>query len=224
MHRIVPTSREPKHTMSQSIALASGGLADLDTVYPLLRRDFPPAEVIDRAQLARLLAGERYKLYLAHARPAGELVGYALTFEPPSPPLAWLDYLAVDAPARGHGHGAALVDALCARLAREGRLGLLLEVEPPTSDDPRIRRDQERRVAFYRRIGARPLAVDYIYPTAGGGFPMLLFFRPIAPLNRLPAAMLRDMIAAVYDGIHDDVPGRDALLATFLDRVQDQPL
>lgn len=208
---------------SAALTLHEDG-ADLDTVYSWLQRDFPPAEIISHAQLERLLIGGGYKLHLARIQPTGELAGYALTFEPPSPPLAWLDYLAIAPQIRGHGYGATFVDALRARLASRGKLGLLLEVEPPTGDDPLIRHEQERRIAFYRRAGAVQLAVDYIYPTASGGFPMLLFFRPLAALDRLPASILREMIASVYDAIHGDLPDRHAILATFLDLIHDQPL
>lgn len=206
-----------------SIMLALGTPEDLDEVYPSMLTEFADS-LKSREQLTRLLAAGDYRLYLARsAPPAATRVGYALVFAPRGQQLAWLDYLAVDASVRNEGIGTAIFQAICDRLAPDFA-GLMLEVDPPASHDPALLAMQRRRLAWYQRLGARVLEVDYRFPGAGGAIPMLLLCRPLGSTTTLTADDLRKIIRAVYDVVHSDVPGRDAILARFIGDVRDQPL
>lgn len=205
-----------------ALAVRKGTVADLDTIYARLMRDFPAGELKDRAQFERLLAGGHYTLYLARHIALQTDIGYAFVYEPASPKIAWLDYIAIEPAYRSAGFGAALFQQLCGMLTES--LGVMLEVEPATSDDPATSAVQRRRIAFYERMGARPLDVDYLFPSKAGPLPMLLFFRPVAKIKTLPKEQITTIITAVYEHIHADVATRQEALQAVIDAVRDQHL
>lgn len=196
--------------------------ATLDDIYPRLVRDFPASELKSRAQLERLMAGGHYALYLADHALRG-VVGYAFVFHPPSQKIAWLDYIAIDPEHRNTGFGAQFMDVLCQHVVSD-TLGMMMEVEPPTSDDPILQHTQQRRIAFYQSIGAKQLDVEYHFPTQAGPEPMLLFFRPIVKVDVLPKSQLQELIRAVYSHIHSDIQDHEARLGDFLDTIRDARL
>jgi ribosomal protein S18 acetylase RimI-like enzyme len=200
-----------------------GTIANLDDVYPRMERDFPDAERKDRAQIEQLMAGGMYKLYLAKHSAYDAVVGYALLFVPKSPQYAWLDYMAIEPRYRNAGLGTLLFNKLCEDFKGREK-GIMLEVEPATSADPETLQYQQRRIAFYRRLGAKQLDVPYLFPTNEDTYPMLLFFKPIAQINILPKAEIQGIIRAAYAYIHTDVANRDAILGRFIDQVHDNPL
>lgn len=226
--------------------LGEGSQADLDSIYARMSKDFLAQELKTKAQLKHLMSNGAYKLYLARHKapnhgaatctnterssptddaplPDDWILGYAFVFEPPSPRIAWLDYLAIDPQFRGTGFGTWFVDALCERM-KSSRVGIMLEVEPATSADEAIRANQHRRINFYRRLGARQLDVEYLFPVEGAPYPMVLFFRPIASMTMLPKAHIQEMIQAAYGYIHADVKSRDAILQRFIGNVRDTAL
>jgi GNAT superfamily N-acetyltransferase len=89
------------------------------------------------------------------------LVHYA-TF--PALGIAGLWGLATPPALRGQGLGAEIYMALRARLATEGYRVLLLEVERPDVVESEVGRQlAERRIGFYRRLGARLLTgIEYM--------------------------------------------------------------
>lgn len=211
------------------VIVRQGTLVDLETVYPWLVHDFPASELKSRGQFERLMAKGDYTLYLLHLAQhaasdadADAVVGYALVYEPASPAIAWLDYIAIDPRLRNSGLGTAFLNKLCQTLG--STLGLMLEVEPPTSADADTLVNQRRRIAFYERIGARRLNVTYFFPAQDGPLPMLLYFRPIATLAALPKEHIQAIIKAVYEYVHDDVLNRFDILSSFIGQITDNPL
>jgi ribosomal protein S18 acetylase RimI-like enzyme len=98
---------------------------------------------------------------------------------------AYLMYLAVVPERRGQGIGGAFYRELLRRLAEEGRplRALVLEVERPDHAVPgEGRRDAERRIDFYRRLGARLLeGIEYLQQVPGHApVPMHLMVHPLA--------------------------------------------
>lgn len=205
-----------------SLSVQMGGSADLDQIYPRLMRDFPPDELKSRGQFERLMSKGQYKLYLAKHATLG-VIGYALMYEPKSPKIAWLDYIAIDEQYRNAGFGTAFFTRLCEMLKGD-RMGMMLEVEPPTSDDEAKMAIEQRRIRFYQRAGAKQLDVEYLFPSEDGPYPLLLFFRPISHVDVLSATQIREMIRSAYEYIHDDVRDREAILQRFLGKVRDNRL
>ncbi|HEY7983870.1 MAG TPA: GNAT family N-acetyltransferase [Ktedonobacterales bacterium] len=205
------------------LVVSAGTAADLDTIYPRMQGDFPAAELKSRAQIDRLMAGGEYKLYLARHRTIPNVFGYALVFEPKTPKIAWLDYIAIDEHYRNAGFGTAFINKL-GEMLKARRRGIMLEVEPPLSDDPETLSFQRRRIAFYNRIGAQQLDAEYLFPGGGEPLPLLLFYFNLAKANVLDKESIRAMIEAAYRYIHDDVRNKEAILARFIGKISDNPL
>ncbi len=99
---------------------------------------------------------------------------------------------------------------------------LEVEVEIAESPEPITRREQERRIAFYQRIGAHILQVPYRLPsTEADGLPMHLVFRPSPGIHILPQDQIQSAVATAYDYVHRDIPHRDVVLKSFLPTIKD---
>jgi len=130
----------------------------------------------------------------------GRVSGFALMFLLPEINSALLDFIAVDQQGRGRGVGTYLYEAVREHLCSRGSRGLYYEVDP---DDPDLIADAEvlkancRRLAFYERYGAVPIAgTEYETPIDESPAPHLVF----DPLNRttpLGRAEARDAVRLI---------------------------
>ncbi|MEZ5185392.1 MAG: GNAT family N-acetyltransferase [Candidatus Nanopelagicales bacterium] len=172
---------------------------------------------------------EELLVLLDDARYEAPPVGLAVVRHLGGTSLSFLRYFVVDAEHRGGGHGSALLSALVAHL-REAELSmLLLDVEDPDGrpENSPDRRDDLRRIDFYRRHGVHLLAVrEYAPPDHGqeGEEPRLLLMgaslREPAdeglPLGPAPVGpVLRDAVTAVYRGRYGLDPDDPVVLATL---------
>lgn len=203
------------------VELVAGSLGDLPSIYKRMQRDFPPGELKSIERFDELLRGGHYKLWLAQRALQDDPVGYALVFESETPHVLWLDYLAIDEPLRGLGYGTWLFNAV-SRTGHADNLGVLLEVELAASGDPEEHATQERRIAFYRRLGAAELRVPYLFPASEPPLRMHLYFRPSPGVRVLTAGELRGAIAAAFEAIHADVPWRHQVLSQFEGNISDE--
>ncbi len=200
--------------------------ADVRHVY---ESSFPLALRAPWEEITANRPDEQLLVLLDERRPGAPPVGLALVRHLGSTSLSFLRYFVVDAEHRGGGHGSALFAALVDHLRDAGRTMLLLDVEDPDGrpQDSTERRDDLRRIDFYRRHGVHLLAVrDYAPPDHGqeGEEPRLLLMgaRLTQPddgghLHGPPPvrAALHDAVVAVYRdryGLDPDHPGVRATL------------
>ncbi|CAB1129519.1 protein of unknown function [Candidatus Hydrogenisulfobacillus filiaventi] len=170
-------------------------------------------------QMTRLLRRGRYRLFLAWHPLLEEMVGYACVFDPPAIPVLWLDYMAIEPRFRSAGYGTLLFNRLAQ--IRPDALGMVFEVEPVDALEAGQRAEQERRIAFYRRLGAQCVTDQYQFPNADGGRPMGLWVRLSPGVKILPAEVSRKAVMAAFDTLHADVPQRDRLLREILPHIAD---
>ncbi len=78
------------------IDVVEGQLSDLVQVFQRFEKDFPSAERMERTHLKLLLSKARHHLLLARHRVFDDLIGYAFVYEPETPAMIWLDYMAID--------------------------------------------------------------------------------------------------------------------------------
>lgn len=202
------------------IELAVGSVRELAQIYKRMEADFPPAERKERAHIELLMSKGRYRLLLAKHRVFNVVIGYAFVYEPESPKLLWLDYMAIDHKFQSAGYGTLLFNKI-AQLRPGNHLGVMFEVEPATSPDARVLQDQQRRIAFYRRMGAKVIDVDYHLPTETGSQPMHLFFQPSPGVHLLPKDQIQQAIAAAVGYIHGDLAHGDAVMKDYLHAIYD---
>ena len=129
----------------------------------------------------------------------GEPVGFALIRHLGDTAMSFVRYFVVDAQRRSGGYGSALLSALVAHLRDAGaRCCCSMWKIPTAGRGLPERRDDLRRIEFYRRHGVDLLAVrDYAPPDHGqeGEEPRLLLMGP--PLGESDVA-LREAVIAVY--------------------------
>ncbi len=126
-----------------------------------------------RAPWEEITAGrpdEQLLVLLADESREAPPVGLALIRHLGSTSMSFLRYFVVDAQRRGLGHGSALWSAIVQHLRGAGRSMLLLDVEDPDGrpQDSPDRRDDLRRIDFYRRHGVDMLAVRKYCPPDHG--------------------------------------------------------
>jgi GNAT superfamily N-acetyltransferase len=135
---------------------------------------FPPEERFLAGELLRLLqdpARRPLHHWLALIEAGQRLTGLGLWQSLPEVATAYLWYLAVQPGLRGGGLGAALYQSILAS-ALETHPLLIFEVElPELAPDEAARQLRERRIAFYRRQGARLLGGVHYLETVGPHLP-----------------------------------------------------
>ncbi len=147
---------------------------------------FPPTERMLVSFYLRLLREKREGLqpnhHLLAVQREGVFVGLAHYVMIAEHNLAWLWMFAVTPEARNLGIGAAIYRDIVARLC-VGTVAMLLEVERPDLAHTEAERElAERRIAFYRRQGARLLEGVHYVQSVGphqAPLPMHVMFHPL---------------------------------------------
>lgn len=126
-----------------------------DDVFTIMQASFPPDEYRPKDEQQALLSDPRYRIYTIEE--AGHTVAFAAVWELSD--FWFVEHLAVAAPHRNCGHGAALL----ARLRKASNRRLCLEVELPENTLSR------RRIGFYERNGFTFNAFSYMQPPISRG-------------------------------------------------------
>ena len=162
---------------------------------------FPPNERMLVSFYLRLLKEKRGGLqpdhHLLAVQREGVFVGLAHYVVIAEHNLAWLWMFAVTPEARNHGVGAAIYRDVARRLP-VGTTAVLLEVKrPDLASSEEERHLAERRIAFYRRQGARLLEGVYYVQSVGPHqppLPMHVMLHPLQPLDAETAFQLAQAI------------------------------
>lgn len=156
------------------------------------------------AVLSILLQKQRGEKNPAHCLAAldssGRLLGIAIYFHKSNAPVLVLWYLAVMPDLRSAGIGSRIYRYIEQR-ARADCKAIVFDVEiPERANDEAERSQRERRISFYRQLGARMLGGVYYAICANPGYepvPMHLMVHPLHPLGA-PEAF--DLANRVVDG------------------------
>ena len=197
-------------------SIACGSAGDLAAVLPQYERDFPEEERKSSRRLAALLERGDYSLLLL--RDASELLGYAFVCQ--CHRALWLDYIAISPHFRGLGFGSFFFQELLQ--LREDLDGVFLEVEPATGKETALKRQRQKRIAFYERLGAVRLGFPYFFPTQTGGFPLHLYFKPQDRLTALSKPCLKRTVESVFNLVHRDLACCGEVLARNLAAIEEQ--
>ena len=176
---------------------------DYRRIKSIWEESFPPGERSAHDTVSRR---DSTWLWTAHSAD-GHLIGFATALHLPSAEAAYLEYLAVLPSTRGTGTGAAVLSSIATDLQAERSVrGVVLEVEDPLRTpgrDPLL----ARRLAFYERWGALPVASlnDYFMPdlaNPGGLVPMTLLWRGLRDNSTLAPDEVARVLTDLYHGYY----------------------
>lgn len=162
---------------------------------------FPPHERAEFGFLVESIAtGTRW---FFGATRGDTLLGFAILVPDIARDIHLLEYLAVSRDARNLGIGGKLLDHVANTLRDQSATrGLLLEVETDDEGDADTRALRARRIAFYRRHGARWVdrLPNYRVPIGNAAtMRMKLLWLPLNPATDLPDdATLRQCLVEIY--------------------------
>lgn len=168
-------------------------------------------------------------IILAAVNNKGQVLGFTVTFFFSDLKAAYLDYLASDPERSARGIGAALYDTMRDDMRRRGARRLFLDAlpdEPIAHANTSLIANNKRRMAFYERLGARPiLGTNYetTVTRANLGDPGLLLCDSMGsekPLSRKALKAIIERIMLAKDGLAPN----DEPLKSILASVRDDPV
>ncbi|MGB3238354.1 MAG: GNAT family N-acetyltransferase [Geitlerinemataceae cyanobacterium] len=182
--------------------------SDFQAAIEIYEKAFPDRERVTISSLVDRIRSNTYQVFVK--KEDNRVIFMAVLCKPILEEFVLLGYLATHPDFRNRGLGTLFVNDTLEKLRSRSQY-LLLEVE-----DPQIGFDTElkqRRVNFYRRLGAKQLKnVRYILPPLSGGesTEMILMLAPQYPANRILGERVKQLITQLY--------------LTFYDRQIDDPL
>lgn len=182
--------------------LIKGNFKDINEMYKYLIREFPENELKTLSQFKFLLEKPHYNLFKLVD---GEIVGYALIYECIDDNTLLLDFIFIKEKYQGMGMGSILFKEL-ENYYNSSYNGIFLEIETPTGnrDNP-----EDRRLKFYKKLGAEEIDCEYILPNQEGGLPMQLLYKPYNPAI-LSKNTIKNSIEDFFN-IHYDVYNTDEI-------------
>jgi acetoin utilization deacetylase AcuC-like enzyme/GNAT superfamily N-acetyltransferase len=160
----------------------------------------------------------------------GVVVGFTVAFYFADLRAGYLDYMASDPKRSARGIGGALYETMRADVQGRGARFLFLDALPdeagPNVPAPELLPDNKKRMAFYERLGARPVVgtrYEHLVTKANLGDPNCLLVDTMGEVEPLPRATVRGVMARILlakTGAGADDPLVRDLLAT----VEDDPV
>jgi len=157
------------------------------------------------------------------------VLGFSLNFLFPDLKFAYLDYI-VSAPERSaRGYGTALYESTKEMIASRKYRGLFMDVPP---DDPDLLKDKsrleinKRRLAFYERMGARPVVntlYDRLSTPANQGYFTYLVFDDLGT-GKTPSRKALCGLVAKLSNIKGGMKDGNPKLRKILDSIVDDPV
>jgi GNAT superfamily N-acetyltransferase len=201
-------------------------------VQEILRQQFPlvAASTVDKVpeQLDNPLKHRFRSLLLVADDWRGTVQGFALCQHDADLGFVYLDFLAAGMTRPGRGIGAALYERVRETALSLGTVGVFFECLP---DDPALSRDaptraeNERRLAFYERYGARPIAgTAYETPlTPTTDNPPYLVFDGLGRDAGLPRDQARRIVRAILERKYPELCS-PAYVEMVVDSFRDDPV
>lgn len=185
----------------------------IEKVKEILRSQFPlvnekKIEEID-SQLTNPLK-HKYQTTLFIAEDISETVrAVAILLYMPDHQFCYLDYIAVSPGISSSGMGGALYERITEEASSLNAIGLFFECLPDDPDlcsNPETLVQNQKRMAFYERFGARPIT-NTLYATPvrpGDDCPPYLVFDGLGRNKSIPRQKARDIVKAILERKYGD--------------------
>lgn len=195
----------------------------LDALNVIYTISFPPGERVEFSKLISDIHSKRHEIYLVQNEQS-KLIGFAILALLLSSKVWFGEYIAIAPDYRNQGIGSELIKFITKDLKeRTNAAGLIFEVETEDEGDDEEKDLRQRRIAFYKRLGANIIncVQDYQMPNlAGEGtLRMRLMWIPLSSgIEKPGGAFLRACIKDIFRKIYDRLPN-DAVLHHNLKRL-----
>src|SRR5690606_30122676 len=185
----------------------------LAQVQAILRAQFPKLGEAQIAKLPDQLTNPlkyRFRAVVLVAEGARHGVrGFALMLHAPDLDFCYLDFLSAGHGQTGRGVGGALYQRVREDAAALGAVGLFFEClpdDPALSPDAKVRAENARRLTFYERFGARPIANNaYATPLKPGDTdPPYLVLDPLGHEKLPRREQARRIVRAILERKYGD--------------------
>ncbi|MDH5752945.1 MAG: histone deacetylase family protein [Deltaproteobacteria bacterium] len=201
-------------------------------VQALMRKLFPGISEDDIRELPDILNNPlKYKfrsvLFIAE-KSKGGLHGMAILRQATDMNFVYLDLIASKTESKGGGIGGALYERIREEALAMGSIGLFFEClpdDPRLSPDPKVRRLNEKRLAFYERFGARPITgTRYETPVRpGDDNPPYLVFDDLGKGHSLSRNTARAIVRAILERKYASVCD-ESYVRMVVSSIQDDPV
>ena len=206
---------------SREAVLVKGNLQDLEAVYQLLIKQFPPEEIYKLEHMQQLMQNNQYVLLLYRREEDGAIVGYVTVYSAPDCDIVWLDLLAIAPQFQSQGYGRQMFQAVYQKYCGPYS-GVLLCAEKVCKENPEQARVQQRRLDFYESLGMYPLHTEFELPIPSGGLPMVLLYKPRKQVTSLSRVTQLHLLTEMFDYCYHHIKHRGKLLAQAKGTIVDE--
>ncbi len=169
---------------------------DFPAAIDLYEQAFPPSTKIATSLVIENIERNIYQLFVGYD--TSRVVFMAMLYPMAGSEFVLLAYIATHPDYRGQGIGSTFLRQTLDRLQRDSQY-LLLEVKNPKFGDDRVLR--QRRVNFYRRIGAKVMeGVTFVAPPLSSSLPaeLMLMVAPTYKNDVLPGCLVVQLMTQLY--------------------------
>jgi len=169
----------------------------------------------------------RYILFAADDN-KGRINGFALVAHEPGLNFFFLDFLSAHQRLSGRGVGAALYERVRQEALAANAIGIFFEClpdDPKLSPDPKIQKQNIKRLHFYERFGARPLInTKYEMPVNPGEIdPPYLIYDNLGSDFQLSKSLARKVIKTILERKYGNLCPQK-YIKMVIDSVKDNPV
>ncbi len=178
---------------------AAGDARMFNEIFDIYTAAIPPSEQKNRTELMRMSRQANYVFHVAKGD--NGVLAFGIVYGTKAQDISLLEYFATSPAFRNRGIGGCLLDHIFSAHARHP---VLIEVEAPPLI-PSADNLEARRIAFYRRHGARVVdGFRYILPlkTNGTPPPMTIMIGAAEDLTSVSPETLRLWLGDVYENVY----------------------
>lgn len=169
---------------------------DSDKLYQEIEKQFPKSEMKQKDIFEKIIENPKYKIFYI-LNDNKKVCGYFTFFELEDNTII-IDYFAIYKECHGQGLGSKTFEKIKKEFSYKG---CYLEVEKKNKKEI----NTIRRAAFYEKLGAKLLDIDYCYPNIEGGLPMDLYFMPFRDNYMPDAKNTLTNIKNIFENMHFDI-------------------
>ena len=188
---------------------------DFEEAIKMYEESFPSNERQSIDTIKKRIKENLYQMFIGRLK--NEVVFMALLYQLKNTDFVLLDYMATEENFRNKGIGTRFIKNILGKITPKY---LILEVENPNYGNNREQR--ERRVNFYKKLGAKEMKdVRYILPPLSGNIPteMILMVLPEYGGGKMDSSLVKKLIVQMYEELYDRNENDD-LLNSFVNDIK----